>query len=267
MKNLNPIENSHLHFFGSGGAFDLDCYNSQGYIHMDQTLILLDCGEKNIDILIKYIKENPEIIDVHLLITHTHADHVNGLSTFQHYIRFAGEGCSLLIYSHEKISKSIKTLLKINGNENFQIIPVKDNQYIEIKDFKFTFIKTEHVNNLTSFGIFFKFLDKNYYFSGDSKSFPKEILNLLTNDKIDYLYQDIFPYAFTKNSIISEIVPHMKEIDFVKYYHKYFYNKKVKVFFYHNNIYSPYNNILDWVDDGKIKFLTRNKEKYSLELE
>ena len=267
VENLNSIENSKLCFFGNGGAFDFDLYNSQGYIHLDKTLILIDCGEKNIDILIKFLKKHNSIKNIHLLITHTHSDHVNGLSTFQHYIRFVEKECSLLIYSHKKISSDIQTLLKINGNENFQIISLENNQFINIDNLDFTFIDTEHVKNIPSFGILFSFLKKNYYFSGDSKSIPKEILNLLLDDRIDFLYQDIFPYRLTQITKIDETVPHMKEIEFVKYYPKYFYNKKIKIFFYHNSVYNPHKNILDSVNGNKIELIARNKEKYFLDLE
>lgn len=226
-----------IKFLGKGGAFDTET-NSCAYFEYANELYLLDVGENTFNSIKKIIDSN-DYKAVNVLITHTHADHVNGLSTLCYYL-FYIKKVPLIIKSHTKMAWSIERLLSINGNTKGQYIIEKLNCQTTLSNslgnLHWHYVETEHVDNLDCFGIYIQYKDNKVYYSGDSKSLPDEISHKIKEGRLTHYYQDISLSHFEGNVHMSEKVFNETVKPILK-------NKNTKVFFYHNLRFNPNEEI------------------------
>lgn len=207
-----------LKFIGNGGAFDKTINSCAYYIFNKHNLVLLDCGENTFQAIKKVIDKN-KIANIFVCITHTHADHVNGLSTLCHYAHFIAK-CTLTIVCAEDLRENIDTLMKINGNNGQYNI----NHDIGYDNVVVRFVATKHCPELKSYGILIWFGDTVCYYSGDSCVIPTFIKYLLKFNQIHYYYQDISLHHYEGNVHMSKQV--FKKECPVEY--------KGKIIFYHH---------------------------------
>lgn len=232
--DMSRNNNSPLKFLGNGGAFESDTtINSCAYFIINNELYLIDIGENTFGAIKKLINEN-KFKKVNIFITHTHGDHVNGLSTLCFYLFYINK-IPLSIKVPEKIAGRICWLLNING--------VDKNQYnIEVLNSEcfdylyFCYVKTKHVDNLDCYGLYFRYKDYKIYYSGDSCSLPEEIKNKILNKELTHYYQDISNNHYEGNV-------HMSKIVFEKDIKPLLLDKDIKVYFYHNFRYNPEKEI------------------------
>lgn len=226
-----------IKFLGKGGAFDTET-NSCAYFEYGNELYLLDVGENTFK-AIKELIDNNDYKAVNILITHTHADHVNGLSTLCYYL-FYIKKIPLIIKSHKKLSYSIDYLLYINGNTKDQYSIQELNCQTTISNslgnLHWHYVETKHVDNLDCFGIYIIYKENKIYYSGDSKSLPNEISNKIKEGELTHYYQDISLIHYNGNV-------HMSEKLFCENVSPLLNDKNVKVFFYHNTKYNPNEEI------------------------
>ncbi|MGL5646891.1 MAG: MBL fold metallo-hydrolase [Clostridium sp.] len=226
-----------IRFLGYGGAFD-DTTNSCAYFEYAEELYLIDCGENTFSAIKKLLDEKV-YKRVNVLITHTHADHVNGLSTLSHYLYYIKK-IPLDIKVHEDLVYSIERLMEINGNDKCQYNLWKLNSQNIISNdygnFFFGYVRTKHVSNLDCFGILFRHENDVIYFSGDSFDVPDEIKMRMTDSyiaKLTHYYQDISLAHYEGNVHMSKQVFDEKLIPVLA-------TTNIKVYFYHNNKYKGY---------------------------
>lgn len=222
-----------IRFLGKGGAFDLET-NSCAYFEYGNELYIIDVGENTFKAIKEFIdKSNYKAVNV--LITHTHADHVNGLSTLSHYLYYI-KNIPLVLKLHRDMVYSVEYLFSINGNpkEQYRIEELNCQTTIcqSLGNLHWHYIKTEHVDNLDCFGIYIGYKGYRIYYSGDSKSLPKEVVDKIIYDKVTHYYQDISLSDYEGNVHMSEKVFNETVKPLIK-------NKDIKVFFYHNSKYNP----------------------------
>lgn len=172
-----------LTFIGTGGAFATDLHNCSAYYKEKGNLILIDCGESIFEQILK-LNLLDDIKKIDIIITHFHSDHVGSLGTLLFYCDKIGIKNVNVIYPNQN---KLNLLIKLFGVErcNFKTLNPCD-----CKDFYIKEYPQEHYS-MEAFGYLIKTNGKIIYYSGDTKSVPKEVLNLLLEDKIDYFYQDL----------------------------------------------------------------------------
>jgi len=195
-----------LKFIGSGSCFNTDLGNNSAYIKEDNNFLLIDCGG---DVFSKIIKNNllDGVKNITVLITHMHSDHIGSLS-------------DLIFYSYFILNKKLTVvfpcydiidLLEIMGvpktfyyHDEFLNHPFDYNKkHTLIYGYLITLYETKHANNLDCYGYLFDNKQYKFYFSGDSRDIPKNIINKLENNQIDYIYQDVSGLDYEENIHLS----------------------------------------------------------------
>ncbi|MFJ8090692.1 MBL fold metallo-hydrolase [Lysinibacillus sp. NPDC095746] len=192
-----------LKFIGSGSAFNTKLGNTSAYYKIGNQMLLIDCGS-NIFHRIKEHNLLEGIEDIHVLITHTHADHVGSLADFIFYSYFChGEMAKSNVCVYSVYDVKIEELLAING-----IIPgvqcltkkcQEDTQYT-LHFCKVLFEKSSHVKEIPSYSIELSIDDKLIYYTGDTNSLKSSLLNPMA---YDYVYVDTCKADYEGNVHLS----------------------------------------------------------------
>lgn len=219
-----------LNFIGSGGAFD-NLINASAYYETKEVLLLLDVGE-NTFLKIKELLNKNHYKKVFVFVTHTHADHVNGLSTLVFYLHYIKK-LPIEIVIPKDLVLQLQTLLSINGVQQ-DLFTLTETNFFNLGNSNFTleYIKTEHVKELPCYGFF---INNNTYYSGDSNVVPDKIKELLINDKIKNYYQDISLSEHEGNVHLS-LGKFKSEVSKL-------IGKHTNVYFYHNEEFNPETKI------------------------
>lgn len=119
--------------------------------------------------------------EIYVIITHLHNDHAGSLSQFILYMWFVYQKKVIVVSKCEKI----KEYLKITGT----II-----EAYEVKERipGLEFIKTEHVDQLDSYGFYLEILDKSIVYTGDTKTLQPFLPYLKNSDEF---YVDISKFG------------------------------------------------------------------------
>lgn len=185
-----------LKFIGSGSAFNTELGNTSAYYKEGDQLFLIDCGSD----VFKKIRES-EILsgveNIHVLITHSHSDHIGSLGDLILFSYFSmGEIMRIKTNVYSIGATSIKEILKLMGvtEEYYNYIPTLHTLETRLKQFKdFSIVepyRNEHVDEIFSFGYVLEINEKKIYYSGDTNNLDKHVLNLINNGEIDYAYID-----------------------------------------------------------------------------
>jgi len=147
-----------LKFIGSGSAFNTKLGNTSAYYKEGNEMLLIDCGSNTF----QRIKEN-NLLDgveqIHVLITHTHADHVGSLADLILYLYYShGEFAKNKITIISPSDTKVNDLLAINGcieglHFSRKILPVTMDIEIESMDMYICFAPTVHVEHISSYRI------------------------------------------------------------------------------------------------------------------
>lgn len=186
-----------LKFIGSGSAFNTKLGNTSAYYKEDDQLLLIDCGSN----IFQRIKESnllKGVKDIHVLITHTHSDHIGSLGELILYSYYShGESAKSKVTVYSPLDVCVLEVLKLNGvavHEHFNFIQLENTVITTIKAFEnvaiYDCIKTSHVAEIVSYGYGVKINRKNIYYSGDSSDINKYVLEAVYNGYIDYSYID-----------------------------------------------------------------------------
>ncbi|MEX0967720.1 MAG: MBL fold metallo-hydrolase [Bacteroidia bacterium] len=181
-----------IKFIGTGGAFDYEYLNSSALLTMEGRTLLIDCGHAIYPALRKANKAN-EV--THLLVTHTHDDHVGSLSVLiLHHHYFAPKKLTLL-YQDEDFLNTLKSFFSHTLGDI--------SEYVELQPLSevdgITAIETtkHHVDYLRTFAFIFEENGQRIAYSGDlgDASILFEVLDKLP-EKDTTVFHDIF---FEKN--------------------------------------------------------------------
>lgn len=232
-----------LNMLGIGSAFNAVEYgNTSGYFEDDDNLYIIDCGSTVFNQILKTIKHKLNK-NIHIIITHTHTDHIGSLGTFIEYCYFTLSK-KLNIVCASKIKNSLISLLEHSGipNDMYNVTYSHNTNTVSINsDIKVFFIQTTHVDTLSSFSLIIRNLKTNQQlmYSGDINNYDE--LNLLLQiasskyKSMDSIYLDMS----------SKINNPVHEYDFNKLKHIQTLFKSTDIYLMHlDDTISVYQNLL-----------------------
>ncbi|MEQ6355180.1 MBL fold metallo-hydrolase [Lysinibacillus sp. M3] len=183
-----------LKFIGSGSAFNTKLGNNSAYYKEGNQMLLIDCGSN----IFQRIKENnllQDIEHIHVLITHTHADHVGSLADLILYTYYShGDFAKNKITVYSPKDTKVCKILKHNGcveGFHFTAHDLKNN-YTEIESMSVdvTFNKSNHVKELISYSIDLVFNNKtSVFYSGDISELKEDVITYIESSS--YISTDI----------------------------------------------------------------------------
>ena len=162
-------------------------YNSNAYFQLGDHLFLIDCGESAFRQ--HYMAGHFEQIkNITVLITHMHTDHIGSLGT-------------LIVYSYLKLGirpqvifpepEKLHTVFDLTGVEPEHYLLSDHLSQSDQVPVTAEFIRVRHHDVMVhSFGILLNIQGQRVYYSGDAGEVPQSVISLLTNNELDYMYQD-----------------------------------------------------------------------------
>lgn len=199
-----------LEFIGNGSAFNVERGNNSAYYIEGNQMLLIDCGS---NIFERIIKANllEGIEHIHVLVTHTHADHVGSLADLILYTYYShGEFAKSKVTVYSLMATRIIELLELNGvveDEHYDFTKLRNEVITSIKAFSnvaiFDCIRTSHVDELRSYGYAMKINTKNIYYSGDTSELNEDVLEAFDINLFDYAFIDTCKADYDGNVHLS----------------------------------------------------------------
>lgn len=188
--------NSTLTFLGTDSGFGLK--NNSAYFENNNELVLIDCGFTVFqEVKEKFDLKKYDLIEI--VITHLHNDHAGSLSQLILYLWFVLQKKAIVVSN----CAHIKDYLDITGTPS---------EAYEFKDSlpNLTFIKTEHVKHLDTYGFKAIFNNKNIVYTSDTTTLSPFLPYL---DNCNELYIDVsrFGGAHIKIDNIVGILKNLKQ--------------------------------------------------------
>ena len=171
-----------LNFLGDGSAFNLDSDNTAAYMFVNDALILIDCGELICNRIIKRGLLD-RVNRVHLLITHTHSDHIGSLEGFIYYITYLTDKSISVYYPHP--SRLDKMMYMQGLEKSYHTLPVSE----EIEGIRIEAVKQKHM--FGAYGYFFYAEDDAFFYSGDTSVINQKAVQAFREGKINRIYHEV----------------------------------------------------------------------------
>lgn len=175
-----------LQFIGTGSAFNTRLGNTSAFLRQSGHMLLLDCGGSVFDrILRAELLEGVGALDI--CLTHTHGDHVGSLGDLVFYCHYI---LGIVPTLRHPDALRIRMLLTLLG------VPEALYRMEEGVEFQLPgwltgrFIPQAHVDTLAAYGLLINLPGNAFWYSGDSKDIPQEILDRLLRGDLNCLYQD-----------------------------------------------------------------------------
>ena len=205
-----------LKFFGRGAGFS-DEHNG-AYFEMGRKLILMDCPLVTFNKVKRKLEKYDE---VEIAITHTHSDHIGGLTLLIHYATFAVKKKVTIIAPSEEVRKDIEYLVeRLDGcaKETYTLMTADEFDGSWLK----AVIPTVHVPNLSGrcFGYNIEVEGKNVVYTGDTATLEPYI-PYLTEGSV--LYTECSSYYTDVHIYVDDLLKYRSILE----------EKGIKVFLMH----------------------------------
>lgn len=182
---------NNLIFLGTGSAFNTKLKNTSCYIKFRDSMILIDAGgtvfhELQMSNILDGVKK------LYIVITHTHPDHVGSLGDIIFYSHYIMKIKPAIYFPGEKVLLNFLDNIGVESSMYF----LNSNISAEIEDdntglIKLSFIGVPHVTTIPCFAFIMETMEEKIYYSGDSRTIPGNIADMLFQGKLDKLYQDV----------------------------------------------------------------------------
>ena len=176
-------------FTGRGSAFLTSEGNTSCYLKDEKNFLLIDCGETVFSKLKEYDLINKSYEKFIVCLTHLHPDHAGSLGSLIFYMYYIQNVKVLIIYKDKEKLFSYLDLIGVS-REMYEITS-KDEELVNVLGIKkISFIKTNHVKNMSSYGFLFEDeKEKVIVYTGDTNKFPIDLKNTKLN--IERIYTEV----------------------------------------------------------------------------
>lgn len=197
-----------LKFIGNGSCFNTEFGNNSAYYINNEikSLLLIDCGESVFERIMKQ-KLLERINDIEILITHMHTDHIGSLSSLLFFCEYAKGIIPTVIYPEKNIMSQYLSLV---GNEPqaYKLINPKECEQYKIQE-----IKQKHSEFINAYGYILELGDRRIYYSGDTKTILKPIVEAFRKGEFDEFYQDVSRYDTPAHMNIETLSKLFNEVE------------------------------------------------------
>lgn len=192
-----------LKFIGIGSAFNTQLGNTGAFIRKQRSVLLIDCGGTVFQRLQELDLLN-DIEQLHIIITHTHPDHVGSLGDIIFYAYYILHMKPIIIFPEPKLLMQFLECVGVTTT----MYELKNDYELTPNDWSFMgaslkLIRVPHVDTIPAFAFILKLDGKCIYYSGDTNNVPGEIIEMLRNGELDTIYQDTSGLDYDGNVHLS----------------------------------------------------------------
>lgn len=174
-----------LNFLGCGCAYRPDLGNTSAWFATGKHLFLLDCGE-NIFTCLHQKQLLKGYDDVTVIVTHCHSDHAGSLPTLISYAHYVEHKPITVYFPDEDIPLLMKDCGIAPGECHF----LQGTKASFSAGVTCTAFPVEHHPDLRCYGYHLTCDTRSFYYSGDARRLPSDILDAFLRRQIDEIYQD-----------------------------------------------------------------------------
>jgi hypothetical protein len=191
-----------LKFLGTGSAFNPVLGNTACYFVMGKKFFLLDCGASVFERL-WYLAEFRDCEDIYAVITHLHNDHAGSLAALASACFYELKKKIHIIHPNKKIVEMM-SLMGITQSEYFY--------HAEMPAWGVSFraAPVEHVRDMASYGYIVKTNGWSFYYSGDARLIPDDVLEQFYKEEIGFIFQDTSVKGSSNHarlSYLEQVIP------------------------------------------------------------
>lgn len=196
-----------LKFISTGSAFNAALGNNSAYFKAGKSLVLFDCGGSVFGSLVRggLLSGVTEIL---VVITHTHPDHVGSLGDLILYNHHQLSARITIVYQHPEVVDAVLGPMGVS-REYYQFLnPSGGSRFvIDSQDLRWELeaIDVKHSEKVFPYGYVVRPADGSscFYYSGDAKEIPEQVLGAFRLGSIRLLYQDVSIFDGETNPHLS----------------------------------------------------------------
>lgn len=175
-----------LTFLGTGAAYYPVLGSTSAYFVKDGCLYLIDCGETTFARIFGR-KVLTDCEQVHVLISHLHADHIGSLGSFISY-------CKNVLHKPVTVlcpDPTLSAVLSMTGLTYDDYTFCKNLNCVFPGNITFTPILVKHDMSMCCYGYFIKDDEEVVYYGADACGIPDGILSQLRDGTLARAYQEV----------------------------------------------------------------------------
>lgn len=158
---FNVVEDFDTHagltFLGTDSGFGKNNTSAYKITSRDNKLILIDCGYTVFN-KIKELGLLKMVTSVDVIVTHLHPDH-------------AGSLAQLILYCYYETDIPVNITTKCKDIDKFLTIQGCEGLYTREKSLSIEFIRTQHAEDIDSYGFYWVYEDTRIIYTGDTSNF------------------------------------------------------------------------------------------------
>ncbi len=195
-----------LEFISTGSAFNAALGNNSAYYKAGKSLVLFDCGGSVFGRMVRGGLLSG-VADIMVVITHTHPDHVGSLGDLILYNHHQLSARMTIVYQHPEVVDAILGPMGVS-QEYYQFLNPSGGRFvIDTQDlcWELEAIDVDHSEKVFPYGYVVRPADGSwcFYYSGDAKAIPEQILGAFRAGSIQLLYQDVSSFGGENNPHLS----------------------------------------------------------------
>lgn len=192
-----------FNFIGIGSAFNTELGNTSAFVKKDSSLLLIDCGGTVFHRL-QELNLFDGLENIHIIITHTHPDHVGSLGEVIFYSYYILKRRPTIYFPKKDLIEGFLTSIGVSS-EMYKLnsLEIIDENDMSLGKFSIEFLPVSHVDTIPAYGFIMKLNQKLVYYSGDANNISSKVINKIFNGEINRVYQDTCGLDYEGNNHLS----------------------------------------------------------------